>query len=128
MVSPHSAKSAIPSFQPSILNRRTPKWNWIGCYRFRLETGEPLGGGGAKATTLFVDRTERLMSYRVEFNHETSGLIAVEKGIELLQSAKALARESLHAEGATFTRVINEDSAGEVWSIRKAEDGELLES
>lgn len=68
------------------------------------------------------------MTYRVEFNHETSGFIAVEEGIELLHTAQVLARETLHAEGLTFARVVNEDSAGEVWSVRKGEDGEFLES
>jgi hypothetical protein len=67
------------------------------------------------------------MTYRVEYNHETSGLIAVQAGIELRHTAQVLARKSLDTEGATFARVVNEDSEGEVWSIRRGEGGMLLE-
>ncbi len=68
------------------------------------------------------------MTYRVEYNHETSGLIAVQAGVEHRHAAQVLARESLDTEGATFARVVNEESEGEVWSVRRGEGGTLLES
>lgn len=63
------------------------------------------------------------MTYRVEYNHKSSGLICVEAGIELKEDAQILARRTLDIEGATFARVIDEDSEGEVWSVRAEGDG-----
>lgn len=67
------------------------------------------------------------MAFRVEFNHETSGFITVQEGVELEDMAKTLAQESLQIEGATFARVVNEDSQGEVWSVRKNDHGSVAE-
>jgi len=67
------------------------------------------------------------MTFRVEYNHETSGLIPVDDAIELQETAQEVARKSVGLEGATFARVINNDTQGEVWSVKKLDDGSLLE-